>query len=61
VTRESLFAVGIRVILCGSHSHAGEEGVIVGSKGHAFNGWTVLLDSGLHVGADERQMVSERA
>lgn len=55
------FEIGVRVMLCGSHSKAGREGVIIGSPARAFNGWTVRLDNGLYVGAGESQMVSERA
>jgi hypothetical protein len=54
------FEIGVRVMLCGSHSKAGREGVIIGSPGRAFNGWTVRLDNDLYVGAGENQMVSER-
>lgn len=58
--RESLFQVGNRVVLRGSHSHAGEAGRIVGSRARVFNGWTVKLDSGLHVGVGDEQMRASR-
>ena len=56
----ALYELGVRVILCGSHSHAGQEGTLWVSPGLVFNGWTVKLDSGHYVGASQAQMVSER-
>lgn len=50
------FAVGDRVTLSGSHSRAGESGVIFLNPARAFNGWTVRLDNGHFVGAGDEQM-----
>lgn len=52
-----IFAVGDRVLLRGSHSHAGEAGTIKLNPTRAFNGWTVKLDSGHWVGVGNDQML----
>lgn len=55
--RESLFVVGDRVAMRGSHPWKGEAGEIVNSPGTVFNGWNVRLDNGFHVGAADHQMM----
>ena len=51
----SAFAVGVRVRLVPSHSHAGEYATIIAGPG-AFVGWSIRLDSGVVTGAGETQM-----
>jgi hypothetical protein len=56
--RESLFAIGQRVVLKRPHAYAGEKGEITNTPGRVFNGWTVRLDSGmnLYVGVSDRHI-----
>lgn len=53
----SLFSLGDRVALRGSHPWKGEAGTITNTPGKVFNGWNVRLDNGYHVGAADHHMM----
>jgi hypothetical protein len=55
------FELGDRVAMRGTHPWKGEAGTIINSPGKVFNGWTVRLDNGYHVGAADRQMMKLEA
>lgn len=58
--RESLFAVGDRIVITRGHSK-GEAGVITNSPGRVFNGWTVKLDNGRVFGVGYYEMKKAEA